>query len=619
MEKLARYESILHQHGLLEATTSPTAQAISPKEPMWIRSDEPEASRSGKLLAGQGKSRYIASNLWRNLGDDEMQRMFDDEMERTSDDEEVQRVYNQDPDQQQDRDDTLDYHDPLTGAFMGAQQSILHYHPNPTEAMMLWKIHVENVEPICKILHIPSTAKMIEKISQQPEAASKADECLVFAIYHFAVFTMTDEECTARFGETGDALLQKYNLATRQALVNASFLKTADMSILQAFALFLLPCRYFYDTHTYWILTGVAVRIAQRMGVHRDGEKLGLPPFEVQMRRRLFYQLLPIDGVASQMAGASFQTVPDTWDTQRPLNINDDQIWPGMTEVPKEQKGATDMIFCLARSCIGKSFARAKITMHGSGSWEPSDYQRAELVINEAESEVQDKYIRYCDVINPLHFLTMGLARCGIAAMRLQVRLPKVRNNTATDVERRDLFQLAYQILDTDAASFAHEGLKKFRWHVKPFFLFGTWDSLIYLLTSLWKRQDLFSSSEAEAAWDRVEKIFHNHDELLKPKRALYVAFGSLTLKAWDGQPQRGTEPTFIAVLRSLRRARASKKSTKADAARVSAISPAKSSLTMGQSESSEALSGLDLDLGSDFSLDEVDWTFWDQLIHSGD
>lgn len=128
--------------------------------------------------------------------------------------------------------------------------------------MKLWKTHVENVEPICKVLHIPSTSRMVDIASKHPAMASKANECLLFAIYHFAVFSMTEDGCVKEFGELRAILVQRYHFATRQALVNASFLKTTDMAILQALVLFLLSCRYFYDPHTYWILTGVAIRVA---------------------------------------------------------------------------------------------------------------------------------------------------------------------------------------------------------------------------------------------------------------------------------------------------------------------------------------------------------------------
>lgn len=95
--------------------------------------------------------------------------------------------------------------------------------------MALWETHVGNVEPLCKILHIPSTTKMVERASKQSEMASEIEECLLFATYHFAVFTRTQEEVAERTGESRMALLRDYNFATRQALVKASFLKSTKL------------------------------------------------------------------------------------------------------------------------------------------------------------------------------------------------------------------------------------------------------------------------------------------------------------------------------------------------------------------------------------------------------
>ena len=608
-KRLARYERILGQHGLLpqDADTSPPIEETT-EEPISLRFIEPETSRTGKLLAGQGKSRYIGSKLWRSLGDDEMQRMSDDEVE----DQVVTGVVGSFAS------------DPLTGAFMGSQQSLLQYHPTHAEAIMLWKMHIENVEPICKIMHIPSTFKMVEIASQQPEMASKADECLLFAIYHFAVFSMTEEECAKEFGQSRATLMQRYHFATRQALVNASFLKTTEMSIMQALVLFLLPCRYSYDPYTYWILTGVAIRIAQRMGLHRDGEKLGLPPFDVQMRRRLFYQLIPLDGISSQMSGTGIAIMPDTWDTQRPLNINDDQIWPGMTEAPEEQKGATEMIFCLARSCVGNFFARAGRSMHGADSSQFKDYNEVEPLISEAESEVEEKYIRYCDIVNPLHFLTIGFARSAIIAMRLRIRLPKVRNQTVTDTERRELFQLSQKIIDTDTAAYAHASLRRYQWHVRPFFAWGSWDSLIFVLTSL-RRSDLLSPAETDAAWSRVEQVYNNHGELLESKGVLQIAVGRLTLKAWDANPPSSSvpEPAFITTLGSLRKVNLKSRAERQDSNATTLDAKTETMSPIGPPPASDANAlisgnlsgGMDLDVGNDFNLGTADWAFWDQLI----
>ncbi|KPM41047.1 hypothetical protein AK830_g5528 [Neonectria ditissima] len=601
-ERLSRMEPPQHQSGSepQKNDESPLIQELL-REPISLRWDEPNPTRTGKLLTGEGKSRYIDSPFWRNLGEDGMQHISDDEEE----DREAANIAG------------ASISDPLTAAFMGSgsQQSLLQYHPSHEEAIVLWKVHMENVEPLCKILHLPSISNMITAASQTPATASKSDECLLFSIYHFAVFSMAEEECVKRLGRSRNILLQRYHFATRQALVNASFLKTTEMSVLQALVLFLIPCRYSYDSHTYWILTGVAVRIGQRIGLHRDGEKLGLPPFEVQMRRRLYYQLLPLDGIASQMSGTGMVMMPDTWDTRPPLNLNDDQIWPGMTETPEEHKGATDMIFCLTRACIGKFFADAGKSMHSAGSGQFRDYTEADLAISKAESEVEERFIRYCDIVNPLHFLTMASARCGITAMRLRVRMPKIRNQTATDTERKDLFHLAEKILDTDAAAYAHASLKRYQWHVRPFFLWGTWDSLILVIASLW-RVGLLSSAETDAAWARAEQVYGNHAELLESKRALYVAFGRLTLKAWAANPPstRVPEPAFITALRSRRKARCDS-STATLSAETDAPLDGPSQENDETGHFGEFSDGLGFDINSDFDLDSAAWMFWDQLI----
>ena len=604
-EKLARYKRILHQNGLLPSEVDvppPTGEA--PPKSLSRPEKEPESPKTGRLLASEGKSRYIDSNVFQNLGDEEMQHMSDDE-----------------------EDDFLGRSlasDPLTGAFIDTQQTLFHHHPTHTEAMILWNTHVEAVEPICKILHIPSTFKMVEMVSQQPAMASKSEECLLFVIYHFAVFSMTQEECVEKFGQSRDDLMRLYHFASRQALVNASFLKTTEISILQSLVLFLLPCRYFYDVHSYWILTGVAMRIAQRMGLHRDGANLGLPPFEVQMRRRLFYQILPLDGIASQISGTGMAISVESWDTQQPLNVNDDQIWPGMTELPEQQKGATEMIFCLTRSCVGQYFAKAGRPMHGAGSGQFKDYQKVERLICEAENEVEEKYIRYCDMVNPLHFLAIVLARSAITAMRIRIRLPKVRDKTVTDTERKELFQLTLKIIDTDTAALTHHSLRKYLWHIRSFFVWGSWDSLIFVLTTL-QRDDLLSSTETDAAWTRIEQIYNNRSELLELKQALHIAIRRLTLKAWDTNPPSVNEPdpTFITSLRSLQSRKLQSKAEENDSNLFTLDAETKQTSQTEPAPANDKSSLMDslpenmgLDISNDFSLDTADWVFWDQLIH---
>ena len=506
---------MLQLNGLLSKpdTKSPSYKEMpqSTQEPNPLRINQPETARIGKLLSVHGTSRYIDSSLWHDL--DNMREISEDEEDDQSAPVGIGSLTE----------------DPLTSALLGMSPNVIEYHPSHKDAMKLLAVYVQNVEPLCKVLHTPTTARMFETVSQRPTTASKVHECLLFAIYHIVVFSMTDEDCVREFEQSQTALLSKYRYAVRQALVNASWLKTTEMPVMQVYVLFLIAMRTQIDSHTFWILTGVAVRIAQHMGLHRDGESLGLPPFDVQMRRRLFWQLLPLDGFAGQVSGTGISIAPDSWDTKQPFNLNDDHIYPGMTHQPVEQKGATDMIFCLTRTELAKFYTRTGVKMKDVGATIQSrDTAGVEKQIDEVESIIETKYLRHCDIVDPLHFLTLGIARSAANTSRLRNRIPRLMNQTIGDQERRELCVLAQKVVDTDSAAYSNPSLKKFHWQIRAFFL---WDALIGILTSLAKI-GVFQRAELDAAWNNIADVYSNHQEILQAKGALHLAVGRVTLKA---------------------------------------------------------------------------------------
>lgn len=611
LDRLARYERILRQHGLLDpadaaAETPPAPQPPdAAKEPISFHWNASAGKTPGAVIADEGKARYVDGSFWRNIGVGDEQLGSDGEDEDAGEENEVATHMA-----------AVSLSDPLTDALIGPRQTLEHYHPTVAAATAMWNTYAENIEPITKILHVPSTASILEKVARSPQHARRRDECLAFAVYHFAVFSMTEEECLEKLGQPRSELLPTYHFAARQSLANASFLRTTELAVLQAYVLFLLPSRYTYDAHTYWILTGTAFRIGQRMGLQRDGTKLGLAPFDTEMRRRLFYPLLSLDGIASQMAGIGLPQMPDTWDVQQPLNVNDDQIWPSMTQTPVEQQGATDMMFRLSRTCIGFAFAKTGKTQGGGMGGNFDEAAEAQKAIQDAEREVEEKYIRYCDPINPLHFLSMALARSGILAMRLRLYLSKMRNKTATDADKRETLHLALRILETDNGVCTHPGTAKFRWHTQSFFLWGMWDSLTYVLNSVWKETSLFAPADVASAWTRMAQVYKNHEEMLDSRQTINAAFRKLTLVAWDAHSARsgsgpGTEPSFIATLRERQEARRQRRAAQLAATPASDGTVDSEMLNWPSGASSS-------DSPFDFNIDDADWTFWDGLLNGG-
>lgn len=70
-------------------------------------------------------------------------------------------------------------------------------------------------------------------------------------------------------------------------------------------------------------MVGTAVRLAECMGLHRDGSQYGLNAVEVHVRRLVWYQLCFLDIRTCDQTGPRPQIRADDFDTKLPLNVND--------------------------------------------------------------------------------------------------------------------------------------------------------------------------------------------------------------------------------------------------------------------------------------------------------
>ncbi len=176
-------------------------------------------------------------------------------------------------------------------------------HPPPERIHQLWQIFIENVDPLTKVLHVPSLRPAIQKAARNIATIPRSFEALMFAIYSAAVMSLKDDECKQRLGEPRMTLLSRYISATKAGLSRANFMGTISLVVLQALVIHLLSVRDIYDPRALWSLTGVAVRIAQGMGLERDGVSLGLPPFETEIRRRIWWLLKTHDFRTAELCG----------------------------------------------------------------------------------------------------------------------------------------------------------------------------------------------------------------------------------------------------------------------------------------------------------------------------
>lgn len=492
-KRLGRYERLLRDHNLIpDGTDSEGLTIIDKDTPKSTKSDQNQAascSSRGRLVSGAGKTRYIDSALSEIL-------------EATGED---MPIFDEEGGTGQPDSSYLRSQDSMSASIFGVtfpMDSLTHLHPTYEAAMWMWRVYVDGVEPIIKILHRPTALSTLQQAATSPSSASRSTECLVFAIYHFAITAMTDQECMEILGEGRPKVLDKYHNALRCALVNADFMRSTNIQVIQAYVMLLLAVRVRYDPNLLWVLTGVAIRMAQRMGLHRDGELIGLNPFDTEIHRRLFWQLPQLDAFAGQLCGTGINIESSSWDTKYALNINDEDIWPGMTGVPKEHKGATEMIFCLTRRELGKFYARTK--SHLRELTHPIDKKDLELIeeaehhIDEVESAIEMNFLRYCDPLDSVHMITSIVSRAAIQASRLRVRLPRAKAGLMDGQEREQLYRSALRIMDHTTATYTNPAFTRFLWHPSTFFV---WESLIWVLSEL---QQGPPTGESETAWSKL-------------------------------------------------------------------------------------------------------------------
>lgn len=97
-----------------------------------------------------------------------------------------------------------------------------------------------------------------------------------------------------------------------------------------------------------WVASGIAIRLAQSIGLHRDGALMNLPILTTEIRRRVFWELRMIDLGCAEDCGFLPTHIYGA-DTRLPLNINDADINSETDLAPPEREGFTDMTYALIR------------------------------------------------------------------------------------------------------------------------------------------------------------------------------------------------------------------------------------------------------------------------------
>jgi hypothetical protein len=251
-------------------------------------------------------------------------------------------------------------------------------------------------------------------------------------------------------------------------------------------------------------LIGIAIGIAFKIGLHRDGTNLRLPPFQIEMRRRLWWQIYILDTSIAEECGESPRILKSWFDTKLPLNVNDASLDPDMRELPESTSEKTEMLFILMRIKAAKCARRTVFPdQFCSENNDPilSTSQKC-AAIDLFMDEMEEQLSGY-DHNLALVYFTTSYNRLIQAKLKLAVSKPRVRQEQGFLVTV-GFRKICTEILHQAAILRRYEKGRQWLW---TFQTSHEWEALTYLLINL----SLAPQGEGlDSAWKALDEIY-NH------------------------------------------------------------------------------------------------------------
>lgn len=324
------------------------------------------------------------------------------------------------------------------------------------------------------------------------------------------------------------------------------------------------------DRHSSWVLSGTVIRIAQKMGLHRDGRALGLGPFETEMRRRIWWQLVSLDSKFALFSGFGHSLLPRDWDVQEPSNLNDADIFPTATLPTLDRDGPSEMVICLIRNKLTKFLVdtpglepvKMAAVLNSLAVHPP-------LFVN-SRNQQMGYYLTQFDILEEglqhileyrcnthagqAHVLAQALGAALIVQKGQLMRGLNDRSRPEAEGvhEAEGAFLGAAAFLEHIASLYEHSQSNGFSWFADFNFQY---DILLYVVVLLGQRVDHYMG---DRAWENIATIYRFRPGLLDASERSCLVLGQAVLTAWakrrDFHSTSGLsceDPEYIVELRA--------------------------------------------------------------------
>jgi len=236
--------------------------------------------------------------------------------------------------------------------------------------------------------------------------------------------------------------------------------------------------------------------MAQGLGLHRDGSHFDrLSPFEIQMRRKVWWLVLTLDLATSEDQGLDLIIANDSFDTNIPLNFNDADIGMETQQMPEEREGVTDMsitrIYCGSCEVMRQMMATSRRNSATS-------LQEQSRRLDDVYQTYEKGFLQYTDPEDMAYRFSVNAVRITMAKMALIVFLPVLFSSPSEELTndiRNKLLASAIEVAEYNHALHIEQAYRQWRWICQTY---THWHAIVFILIEIPRRP---WSCTVERAW----------------------------------------------------------------------------------------------------------------------
>ncbi|EXK25655.1 hypothetical protein FOMG_17692 [Fusarium oxysporum f. sp. melonis 26406] len=219
--------------------------------------------------------------------------------------------------------------------------------PTSNELQILWKTFLERIQPVIPILHVPTFNTTVTYAFSDFIALPPTTKALLWSICCMALTSFSRDEYNNVSYHEKDEMIALYSRQCRLALLKANYLANFNLDTLRCLIFLTMSSQSLHNDSESWVTHGNLVRMAYKLGLHRDGTEFDLKPFEVEMRRRVWWQTLTLELSHALRCGLLKPELPSYWTTRIPHNVNDKDLHPDMIDPVTSIDGPADTTYCV--------------------------------------------------------------------------------------------------------------------------------------------------------------------------------------------------------------------------------------------------------------------------------